>query len=288
MGPDVVDGEERAGGRDVSTSRRRVTSVERLSGDIQVIGRCGHLLRLFSTTQASLRVADVEAALGLQRTTAHRYLTSMANAGFLEREDDGSFALGPLLVQLGTVALRGQRVLELAGPYMQQLADDADATVVLSLWGGLGAVVARMCEASDRLVNISIRVGSPLPLEAAQTRVFLAFLGDPMVEQRLLAQLPDARRREITEQLEDVRREGYIVSDEVVRGIRAIAAPVIDGHGEVCATLAIICMVGGMPERPPSRLVVALMRTAERLSRQLGYADEPPYAAFVENNENAS
>lgn len=268
----------------MTTGRSRVTAVEPLSGDIQVIGRCGQVLRLFSAGRASLRVADVEAISGLQRSTAHRYLTSMANAGLLEREEDGSFALGPLLVQLGTVALRGQRVLELAGPHMQRLADDGDVTAVLSLWGGLGAVVARVCEASDRLVNISVRVGSPLPLEAAQTRVFLAFLGDPMVEQRLLAQLPEARRREITEQLDGVRKQGYIVSDEVVRGIRAIAAPVFDGHGEVCATLAVIGTTVGMPERSPSRLEVALTGTAQRLSQQLGYADEPPYADLVKDN----
>lgn len=272
----------------MAASRRRVSSVGPISGDIQVIGRCGQVLRLFSAAQASLRVADVEAALGLQRTTVHRYLTSMVNAGFLEREDGGAFTLGPLLAQLGTVALRGQRVLELAGPYMQQLADEADVTTVLSLWGGLGAVVARVCEASDRLINISVRVGSPLSLEAAQTRVFLAFLGDVMVEQRLLAQLPDVRRKEVARQLAEVRREGYIVSDQEVRGIRAIATPVFDGHGDVCATLAIICMVSGMPDQPPVRLVAGLMRTAERLSRQLGYAGETPYTAFAGSRKNAS
>jgi len=113
------------------------------AGDIQVIARCAQLLRLFSTSQRSLRVSDVGAEIGLQRTTVHRYLSSMANAGFLERDSEGFYSLGPLLVQLGTVALRGLRVLEIGGPCLQQLADEADETAVIAVWGGLGPVAVR-------------------------------------------------------------------------------------------------------------------------------------------------
>jgi len=84
------------------------------AGDIQVIARSAQLLRLFSTTQRSLRVSDVGPESGLQRTTVHRYLSSMANAGLLERDNDGGYRLGPLLVQLGTVA-PGDRRAALSG-----------------------------------------------------------------------------------------------------------------------------------------------------------------------------
>lgn len=259
-----------------------------MGGDIQVVGRCAQILRLYSTTQRSLRISDVAADLGLGRTTAHRYLSSMANAGLLERVGDGSYNLGPLLVQLGTVALRGLRVLEVADPFVQRLADEADETAVLAVWGGIGPVVARVHESTDRLVNIVVRVGSPLPLEAAQSQVFLAFLNDPANQKRLLSQLPDARRREIQHRLESVRRDGYIVSSEVIQGIRAIAAPVFDGHDQVCATIAIIGTVSGIPENPRSSLVAALLSTAARLSRELGFRKDPPYEPMTNSNQTAS
>ncbi len=258
------------------------------SSDIQVIARAAHVLRLFSATQRSMRVADASTELGLQRTTTHRYLTSLSNAGFLERDRDGSYGLGPLLVQLGTVALRGLRVLEVAGPYLQQLADDADETAVLAVWGGLGSVVARVHEPVDRLVNISVRVGSALPLEAAQTQVFLAFLADASIERRLLAQLPDPRRREIRDQVQAVRRDGYMVSSQVVQGIRAIAAPVFDGHGAICATVAVIGTVSSISDQAQSGLVLALLRTAERLSRVLGCAAPLPFESHLTFDQTAS
>lgn len=258
------------------------------SGDIQVIARAAQVLRLFGATQRSLRVADASAELGLQRTTTHRYLTSLSNAGFLERNGDGSYGLGPLLVQLGTVALRGLRVLEVGGPYLQQLADEADQTAVLAVWGGLGSVVARVHEPVDRLVNISVRVGSALPLEAAQSQVFLAFLSDASVEQRLLAQLPDVRRRQLRDQVRAVRRDGYVLSSQVVQGVRAIAAPVFDGHGEICATVAVLGTVNSIPEQGHPGILAALLRTTARLSRVLGWGGPLPYQHHLTADETAN
>ncbi|MGH3729106.1 MAG: IclR family transcriptional regulator [Micromonosporaceae bacterium] len=258
-----------------------------VGGDIQVIARCAQILRLFSTTQRTLRIADVASELDLQRTTVHRYLTSMANADLLERDADGCYRLGPLQVQLGTVALRGLRVLEIADPYVQRLANDANETAVLAVWGGLGPVVARVHESDARTVNIVVRVGSPLPLEAAQSQVFLAFLKDPGNAQRLLSQLPDGRRGEIQANLELVRRDGCLVSSEVVQGIRAIAAPVFDGHGDICATVALVGTVSGIPDAPDSGMALALLHTAARLSHELGYSGRLPFQDLIETSQTA-
>ena len=262
--------------------------VQTNAGDIQVIGRCAQVLRRFSTNQRSLRIAEVAAELDLQRSTVHRYLSSMANAGFLERDAEGLYRLGPLLVQLGTIALRGLRVLEIADSYAHELADETQETNVIAVWGGLGPVVARVHEPADRLVNISVRAGSQLPIEAAQSMIFLAFMTDRSIEQRLLSQLPDLRRRRVAERIEAVRREGFIVSSEVVQGIRALAAPVLDSTGAICATIAMIGTVNGIPEPPPTRLVSALLETAQRLSRELGFAGALPFEASLKANQNVS
>lgn len=258
------------------------------NGDIQVITRCAQLLRLFSATQRSLRVSDVSAETDLQRTTAHRYLSSMANAGFLERDSDGGYSMGPLLVQLGTVALRGLRVLEIAGPHCQALADDAHESSVVAVWGGLGPIVARVHEASDRLVNISVRVGSQLPLDAAQSLVFLAFMRDATAARQLMAQLPQPYRNDVLHQVDEVRAAGYAINSQVVQGIRAIAVPVFDAHGEVCATVALIGTVSSISDSERSGTLLAIARTGERLSRALGWTGRLPFEALLDSVESIS
>jgi DNA-binding IclR family transcriptional regulator len=226
--------------------------------------------------------------VGLQRTTAHRYLSSMANAGLLERDDEGAYRLGSLLVQLGTVALNGLRVLEVAGPRCQALANEAHETVVIAGWGGLGPVVAQEYEASDRLVNISIRVGRPLPLDAAQSLVYMAFSQDASLPGRLLASLSDAHRRQVMEQIEAVRRDGFAINSQVVQGIRAIAMPVFNGHGDVCATVAMIGTVTGIPDDPGAGVLLAIARTAQMLSHDLGWTGDLPFEALVDMSQSAS
>lgn len=269
-------------------SPKKVERVGPPPGDIQVIARCAQLLRLFSTTQRSLRVSDVGPEVGLQRTTAHRYLSSMANAGLLERDDEGAYRLGPLLVQLGTVALHSLRVLEIAGPRCQALADEAHETSVIAVWGGLGPVVARVHEATDRLVNINIRVGSPLPLDAAQSLVYMAFTTDMTLTTRLLSRLSDPHRQELLRQVDVVREAGYAINSQVVQGIRAIAAPVLDGHGQVCATVAVIGTVNSISDDPRSGVLLATARTAQRLSQDLGWTGPLPFESLVQQTESAS
>lgn len=258
------------------------------SGDIQVIARCAQLLRLFSSSQQSLRVSEVASEVRLQRTTVHRYLASMANADLLERDDDGGYRLGPLLVQLGTVALRGLRVLEISQVPCQALADEAHETAVISVWGGLGPVVARVHEPAGRLVNINVRVGSPLPLDAAQSLVYMAFSRDAPRTTRLLSGLPEAHHRAIVREMDAVREAGYAINSHVVQGIRTIAAPVLDGHGQVCATVAVVGTVTSLSEDPRSGVVLATLNTAHRLSLDLGWRGQVPYEALLPGAKSAS
>lgn len=214
------------------------------TAQIQVIARVADILRLLAGGRRALRISEVAAELGLQRSTAHRYLSSLAAAGLLARGEDGSaYSAGPLMVQFAAATLGGSRVLELAGPYMKRLVEEAHETVVLSLWGGHGPVVARVEEDSTRLVHIAVRVGSALPLDSAQAQVFRGEAG----------------------------RLGVAVNSRVIEGVRAIAAPVYDERSETVATLAFVGTTSGIPESGDSRHARALRETALELSVRLGW-----------------
>lgn len=251
--------------------------------NIQVIDRCAEILRLFSPTQRSVRVTTVASETGLQRSTAYRYLASMCSAGLIEKCLDGAYQLGPLAIQVGAAALRGVRVLEIVGPYMQSLSDETDQTSVVSVWGGLGPIVARVHEPIGRQVNITVRTGLQLPIEAAQTVVFLAFLADRSIEQRLLSQLPDFRRQDLADQIDRTRTNGFVDSSEVTSGVRAVAAPVFDDSGAICATLALIGIYPREPQLAAPNPALPLMQAAENISRALGFTGITP---FVRNQED--
>jgi DNA-binding IclR family transcriptional regulator len=243
------------------------------SGQIQVIRRCERILRMFSHAGTSVSPAAVAAELRLQRSTVHRYLSSLERAGLLERQIDGNYGIGSLVVQLGAAALANQIVLEAAGPYMRQLSDEARETVVMSVWRGRTPIVARVQEYSERLVHVSVRVGSPLPLDSAQAQVFLSFLHDRSVVARLLH-----REKAIPEELESsmmrIRLAGIAVNTRNIEGTRTIAVPVRQEDGDACATLAFVGTINAISSDPTSPMALALIETAAQLSRQLGWDEQ--------------
>ncbi|OZM75814.1 IclR family transcriptional regulator [Pseudonocardia sp. MH-G8] len=237
--------------------------------DIQVVARCAQVVRMFSFENRTVRVTQVASELGVGRTTAHRYLASLANAGFLERDGDRGYSLGPLLAHVGTLALNGFGVVEIADPYLRDLADVAEETAVLSVWAGRSPVVVRCHEPENRVLNISIRVGRTLNLDAAQAAVFLAYRTDRV--DPLLDQLDEPQAERIRRRIDDVRRSGVAISDTINVGVRVIAAPVLDHEGMVVATVAIIGTVHTLSSDLNAGKVLALRDTADRLSSALGF-----------------
>lgn len=239
--------------------------------DIQVVGRCGEIFRLLSPARTSLRAGDLEAELGMQRSTAHRYLSSLAGVGFLERIDDGTYVPGPLLVQVGTIALDSRRVIDVADPYLRRLASEVHETTVLSLWGGLGPIVARVVEDMEKVIHIQVRIGTTLAADSAQGKIFLAFLDDRMTVSRALTHLPAPLARDLEDEFSQIRALALAVSTGIASGVRTIAAPVLDRRNRITATMGVVGTMNSVPEDLSSGLAQALAQAAHGLSQQLGW-----------------
>lgn len=243
------------------------------NGDIQVVSRVAHILRQLEPGQRRLRIGSLAAELGLSRSTLHRYLTSMANADLLDRVGEGEYAPGPLLVQLATMAMGSLPVVDEAGPAMRRLRDAVEETIVLSVWGGMGPVVTRV-ETPDKLIQVMVRVGSSLPIDAAQTHVFMAYLHDRRIVDRLLALVPD-RRPALEDAIATAAADGIVIMSRLVEGLRTVAVPLLDRRG-ITASLAVVGTVAAIPEDPHSGVARALVDAGRSLSAQLGHSDRYP------------
>ena len=236
--------------------------------DIQAVSRVSQILSLFDPSTPQVSAALVAERLGLNRTTAYRYCTSLVAAGLLERDPDGAYVPGGLLLQLGAFAIGHRRVVNLAPRHMRALSRATQCSAVLSLWGQTGPVVSRVEENVSAIVVVSVRVGSHLPLDTAQSKIFLAYHADQLSMERLMANLPAPAREDLRAEVERVREVGHCAA-MTTPGVVAVAAPVFDEYG-ICASLAIVgadntlSMSGDAPEL---RVVVD---TARELTAELG------------------
>jgi DNA-binding IclR family transcriptional regulator len=77
-------------------------------GYIQSVVRAADIIRLLTREGVtSISVAEASKALGLQRTTTHRYMATLASVSLLQREPGSSrFILGPLAHEVFSAIMR--------------------------------------------------------------------------------------------------------------------------------------------------------------------------------------
>jgi DNA-binding IclR family transcriptional regulator len=244
------------------------------AGGLQVVSRAAQILRMLDAEHVEVRINEVAEELAIGRTSAHRYLQSLAAEGFLQRAGEGAYRLGPLLAGLGAAMLASNRVVDLGRPLLQQLADATGETAVLGIWTGTNAVAVLCEEPRGKAVNMTVRIGAPLQADSAQGIAFLANLRDPRAVERVLARASAEQRERVPDLVDDARRRGFATSGTVLPGVAAIAAPVFEGSGQIAATIALVAAteVLGGPRLVP--LAAELRATAKLLSEQLGHVGE--------------
>jgi DNA-binding IclR family transcriptional regulator len=237
-----------------------------LTSDIRAVARVGQICELFGPRVLELSAADIAERTGLNRTTAYRYCASMVAAGILRRgARRGAFALGPLMLELGTLALGRQRVVEIAGPHLRKLSAAVRMTAVLSVMGTHGPIVALTEEDTSRMVVVTVHPGTKLDVTAAQTRFFLAYSDDSSMMAEMTEGLAPAERAQLESDIVTARQRGF----SFVRphgGPFVVGAPVFD-EGGLAATVGILG-AGDVPDLTPA--VEQLLATTTALSEELG------------------
>jgi DNA-binding IclR family transcriptional regulator len=202
-----------------------------------------------------------------------------ADAQSNKDEPSGHYGIGPMAIALGLAGLRNVDVVRTSAALLPSLRDEINETVLLALWSAQGPVVFNL-EQSSRPVYMNIRVGSILPLISTATgRVFAAFMSRDEVGPLLEAECAEARRARLAwgdaarvqHLLEETRKIGLAhVQGDLVPGVNAIAAPVIDHKDRIAGVIGAL----GRPEEldvsfdgPVAR---ALKQTANEISRRLG------------------
>jgi len=242
------------------------TTAEPEKSAIQSVERVSQILSLFDQATPRLSVAMVSERVGLNRTTAHRYLLSLQSSGFLDRTN----APGPVLDQLSTVISARKKVLAFAPGIMRELSDATRMTVALSILGRTGPIIALVEEAAAGAAFVSVRTGSILTASSAQSRVLVAFQSDQSAIERHLSNLSDAAARAESQELARVRKQRLARAEVAGTGLAAIAAPVFGGS-DVEAAIAVLGTSAAVPPlEQPSPVSDAVRTAAARLSTMVG------------------
>lgn len=228
---------------------------------IAAIGKAVRLLDCFSNRHPELTVADLVEATGFARSTVYRLVGTLEEVGWLARTERGAYRPTLRLFRLGNVAANATDTRHVSRPLLSALSKELGDSSYLFVRDGSRAVCLDRLEGSHPVKVTLVEVGGSLPLAVgAAPRCLLAHDGEAPDDRDLLV----------------VRQRGYDVNlEDVTPGFCSVGAPVLDGDGVAVAAISL----GGIrerfgPDRLPS-LIEAVVGTAGRISRALGYAPPP-------------
>jgi DNA-binding IclR family transcriptional regulator len=207
----------------------------------QAVDRAAELLVHVIESDRPQAFTALVAASGLPKSTTSRLLAALERQGLLQRDRDGVFRPGPVLLRYashtGTADL-----IALTHPALERLGEKTGETVNLAVPGG-GAVEQIAQVDSSYLLGATNWVGLRVPLHcSALGKVFLAYgaatLPGGRLERRTSCTITS--RTVLDEELNRVRRNGFAVArDELEPGLIAVAAPVYDDGRAVVAALSV-------------------------------------------------
>jgi IclR family pca regulon transcriptional regulator len=204
------------------------------------------VLRAFTQKRASMTLSQTAAEADLTRATARRILRTLVALGYVDQEGR-QFSLTPRVLELGFGYLSAQSWIDRATPVLKELSAEVQESCSAAILQGTDIVyVARV--PTSRIMSVAVSVGSRLPaFHTSLGRVQLGYIEDAEVWRRLKSiRIEPYTTHTITdpqallERVKSDRAQGFsIVDEELERGLRSIAVPVVNRAGEAVAGLNI-------------------------------------------------
>ncbi len=202
------------------------------------------VLDAFGPRQPAMTLSQAAAATQVSRATARRILRTLAELGYVT-QNGRHFSLTPNILNLGFAYLSTQNWIDHAVPLMKDLSEQIHESSSASILQDSEVVyVARV--PTRRIMSVAISVGTRLPaFHTSMGRMQLGYLDDAELWRRLrAADMAPYTGNTITDpqalfqRIRGDREQGFsIVDEELERGLRSIAVPIVDRRGHAVAAL---------------------------------------------------
>jgi IclR family acetate operon transcriptional repressor len=244
---------------------------------VQPVLKALKVLEFVAERGRAVSLADVTSGVRLPKTTAFRYLRTLADAGFVTHHpSDDRYETGPRLRALSQPDQRIERLRRLVLPVMADLGRTFNETVNIGVPSQGSVIYIEMIE-SNRSLRMQARIGERHPLHStALGKAILAHLPD---EERALFVAQPLRRmtsRTVTDgaalaqQLRLIARRGFAIEvGENEEGSMCIGVPILDPTGYPLAAVSISAPERRMTPDVVARAVAMLKRGAASVTERM-------------------
>ena len=242
------------------------------------------LLELLAQARTPMRLRDISDALGLNASTALRFLTALQRCGYVSQEE--SSQRYQLTYKLCTLANQLTSRIELptvTHPYLVSLAEQLHEVVCVSVEREMTMVYIDVATGPDQTLMSMQHIGNVSPMHSTgngklRLLTYSEEQIDKLIREKGLPKFTEntiTTKRGLLAELKRVRAEGFAYDNEECEiGSRCVACPIRDYTGTIIAGISVTGPTARMTaERVEREIKPQLAAAAEKISQALGYKE---------------
>lgn len=246
------------------------------SGDkyffIRSLAKGIHILELLSDNEA-LTVTQVAKMMNINRAGSHRFLSTLKELGYADKDESSRYYLTPKVIELGMKVLDRFEIRKIAHPFLQELSSKFNETINLGYFNGKEVLTIDKIDSTE-ILRMDAGIGGGEPAYCTSLgKAILAFLPDIQLERylntvALTAFTPNSvtSKEKLKEELLQIKENGYAIDDEELSvGLRCIGAPLFDHKGQALHAISI----SGPSIRFGSKRIEEMQRELKKICQSL-------------------
>lgn len=214
----------------------------------QTLTKALRILDIFNAQQPEWGVRELGRELGINPTTVYRLVSTLTQAGFLEKNPETqAYSLGPKVVKLAGLYSHAHPITDVARRIFESYSERFVHNFYLGKLNAFEVIYLTVLEGRAPIRVIVEPGGSTYIHSTALGKVLLAFQSDEYI-QNYLKRSPLTRfsirtivePSVLLEQIAQIRRQGYALNDgEQFEDIGAVAVPLYDAQRRVSLAISL-------------------------------------------------
>ncbi len=237
-----------------------------------------NVLELLSENEF-LTVAQVARLMNINRASSHRFLSTLKELGYADKDDNTRYYLTSKVIELGMKVLDRFEIRKIARPFLQELSNQFNETINLGYFNGEAVLTIDKIDSTERLrMDAGIGGGEPAYCTSLG-KAILAYLPDRQLDEYLQATelipfTPNTvvSKDKLMEELKRIRENGYAIDDEELSiGLRCVGAPLFDHDSQARHAISLSGPSIRMGSKKIEEMQRELKKICESLSWKMGY-----------------
>lgn len=249
---------------------------------MNAIDKIFHLLDQFTDEKPRWGVRELSAQTGLSPNLTHWYLKNLERNRVVRKDSDADkYELAFRLFELASKNSSFMVIKKIADPVLRQLSNTLKCAAVLKVPDGEEVLCLSVVQSPSSL-RVHYAEGMRAPCNfGCLGKLLMAY----MDEQRAERIVQRGRVRQFTprtivdlaalkSEWSKIRMRGWAYSDgEAIEGARAVAAPIRNSAGVVCAGIGVTFPAISLPKSRVEKVAPEVVKAANSVSFQMGWRD---------------